>query len=777
MLIVIWLMTVSIGCATNIFGENYYNSIQQLNLKFKSNFSVPNQLLLKPPGETIINESIVFNLTDSNKVTITDPDQPQIESRIDLFMTNVFGFLIGFHSFLIVDSDQIRPLITIYFSQSRLQVLDKSRNVLGSCREQINYSHAQTRNVNLNLSNEIELNEFVANQFKGLFTNVDILNFYKNVVYERKICPLLFKNNSISTLVICCLTDLRIRRNLIEFDDLDEISARLEANIDVSSVSFVDIHNLRLSNKILNRQLFENVRDVNLRGVLLSIDDWTFKAFAQLKAITISIFNLDYFIHSSFNKWFQSVNYGKSLDEALNQSASIVDYLQANAVTLVMSDELLRENRVEDICVFKYFPQDQIVLMEYGLKRLNQMENASCALLYVYRVQILYLTTDLEALLGACNFTHLLSLCDTRKLSYRVGWLFTDHDLSNMLNWIEFIGPIITFPIISFTGLVLNLAIILILTNKTNRREHFKGEKLFKFILLTATFNFVECLVSILKLINICLGSNALYCSSVVNTEWSQYLRVYLIEYLGEAMKTCSTLSNLAFSLERLLSTLKVDLVVFKKFQSMSTKVFLAFILIFSLIISLNKIDEFEYDFEGFFNEKPNVQLTKVNFSTILKSFSSILYFLHYLITDIVVVAVTIFIDFVLIVHVRRELNQKIKKTMTLENNKALLANKLDELIEKKREIKRLVIFSLALNLCTRVPEAIYSYTYSAQRAFFESLPNTASQLDQALEISNIFYDLIQYLYQLSYIFNIFFYYSFNRTFREATQSFLKKSK
>ena len=116
----------------------------------------------------------------------------------------------------------------------------------------------------------------------------------------------------------------------------------------------------------------------------------------------------------------------------------------------------------------------------------------------------------------------------------------------------------------------------------------------------------------------------------------------------------------------------------------------------------------------------------------------------------------------------RQELNKKIKNAKSLEQNKKVQARKVKELEDKKSETKKLVIYSLILNVLTRMPEMIFQISVDIVPLVY---------IDGRVELVNDAYDLTQFFYHFSYVFNIFFYYSFNRQFKEATQYLLNLKK
>ena len=127
----------------------------------------------------------------------------------------------------------------------------------------------------------------------------------------------------------------------------------------------------------------------------------------------------------------------------------------------------------------------------------------------------------------------------------------------NILEGAEYFLVIYLFPIISFAGFLSNILIILIIRNKANQKALFKNEKeesnhrFYELIILGSAFNAAECFIVIFSLINICLGPNSLFCSSIMEEEESQYFKVIVIGHFSETLKTCSILFSIVISFER----------------------------------------------------------------------------------------------------------------------------------------------------------------------------------------------------------------------------------
>ena len=149
-------------------------------------------------------------------------------------------------------------------------------------------------------------------------------------------------------------------------------------------------------------------------------------------------------------------------------------------------------------------------------------------------------------------------------------------------------------PVVSTLGFILNGLIILVINNRHNQIEHFKGDRLFDLIFMVSVFNMADCFISALSIMNICIGFNSIYCSPLTTNLDFQLINRYVIQYLDESIKTCSILASLIFSLERYLNTSQFENRFIKWFKSAKMSHLFAITLVASFLTSLPKICEGE---------------------------------------------------------------------------------------------------------------------------------------------------------------------------------------
>ena len=134
------------------------------------------------------------------------------------------------------------------------------------------------------------------------------------------------------------------------------------------------------------------------------------------------------------------------------------------------------------------------------------------------------------------------------------GW-YVNHNY--ILKWLDFIGPVVTFPILAALAFVCNLLVVLTITitNRRNKKDSPFDSKMFDYILANSVINCVECLVYQLKLVTICISPGAIFCSVIKDSSIAIFIGDYINGYFGETMKTASIITSLCFSLQRYVET------------------------------------------------------------------------------------------------------------------------------------------------------------------------------------------------------------------------------
>ena len=106
-------------------------------------------------------------------------------------------------------------------------------------------------------------------------------------------------------------------------------------------------------------------------------------------------------------------------------------------------------------------------------------------------------------------------------------------DFQAFLDWIELIGPIYSFPLISLSGIITNLLVIIVIKSKKNESFFFdqskKNDRMYNIIVINSILNVIECVISSFNLTTECLGLGSLYCSYIMNMKWAKSISLALL--------------------------------------------------------------------------------------------------------------------------------------------------------------------------------------------------------------------------------------------------------
>ena len=239
---------------------------------------------------------------------------------------------------------------------------------------------------------------------------------------------------------------------------------------------------------------------------------------------------------------------------------------------------------------------------------------------------------------------------------------------------------------------------------------------------------------------------------------------------LGEIFKTSSIVTGLLFSLQRLLETSEANSrrkSILLKMKPARTA-FLIFT--FSSFVSVSKILEYNSSLTVYDSSNPfRISLWFLKGHELQVAF----YFSHYILNDFVFLLANLVIDFKLVLNIKMNLKAKItvkSNNCQSDSFKGTDIKKLKEDLKKKRSVEKkanaLIISSVTVYFFCRIPELAGMIYF-----FFSDNFLLAGSCEYALACY-LLYNVIEYLFMLSYISNIFFYYNFNSSFRKGFRIF-----
>ena len=214
----------------------------------------------------------------------------------------------------------------------------------------------------------------------------------------------------------------------------------------------------------------------------------------------------------------------------------------------------------------------------------------------------------------------------------------------------------------------------------------------------------------------------------------------------------------------------------------MKLRLFVAFCLIFSSLLSINKL--FEYSKENNDNDSLFSQFQyEYPLFALLDKRNMYVYnyilFIHYLINDVVLFVIQIIVDIQLVIIIRRDLSEKRQKLKNLSDNKKEenTIQKLDYLHHVSNETNRMIVYSLFMNAFFRFPEfSLYVYlNFFFEKSDFVFNSHDYSYFDCSIQFCTLLVNLIQFIYLLSYSSYIFFYFKYNKSFRKGFRRFFNR--
>ena len=292
---------------------------------------------------------------------------------------------------------------------------------------------------------------------------------------------------------------------------------------------------------------------------------------------------------------------------------------------------------------------------------------------------------------------------------------------------------------------------------------------MFQYILLNSIFNCFECFLSTFAVLSECLAQYSIFCPSISKLLVVQYFRVFVVGYLGEVLKTCSILTSIGFSFERYYQASRSTNTLFKRLSNMSIRQVCMVVIVFASLTSIAKIYEYRIS-AGVPSNSDYPSRFHINYTNPFNVWH-LMYFLHYILNDFVLLLLNLFIDFCLILIIKKDLKVKLKNRKNLGFSKTSSpAQALQEAktIEAQKKTDKLIIFSAIVYVLTRLPELL------ATIFFYFFLLNYAHEFIKCSTsvFCYFFSNLIEYLYMISYSTNIYFYYKFNRSFEKNFKIF-----
>jgi hypothetical protein len=279
-----------------------------------------------------------------------------------------------------------------------------------------------------------------------------------------------------------------------------------------------------------------------------------------------------------------------------------------------------------------------------------------------------------------------------------------------IIKWLQFILLTILQPILCIFGILNNLINLIVIENRTKRKEF--NEAMYRFIEINSTFNIFYCIIMFLKLMNTCIFDEAgIYCSSLYETPAIQSYKIIVVHFLGNSLKLCSNVSYFLFALCRLIiisSPPKLSTPITSKNKNTTTqkrfKYLFVAMFIFGVCSLLSLFKLFQYklnEWKDYRKEFPYEIRDELYCSTsgqyecaLFSSFKIV----NSILNDICMVVLNILIDVILIKKFHKFLEKKSAvHSVDVDHHKNIQ--------KSKKRINRMVFFNSCLYILSHIPE------------------------------------------------------------------------
>lgn len=591
-------------------------------------------------------------------------------------------------------------------------------------------------------NNGSKINFCDANFSQTPFQNVQFLYFSSSVKYSEYTCPLIFNNTKLDSVIFDGLCETFLRINKLSF--FSNLNVSFTAKIE--SALFI-LYNFRLQKNLINEYIFDNTSFIRLEGTLKSLDIEPFVELHNLKLLQIFLKNLNVLI-SNNSTWLNKI-----VGNFKTEFSFMNNYLFPD----------------EDLCIFKAFKNTINVV--------KSDEICSCTIIYLWSEtkSIKNLPENCQIVQQKCNFTQLLSNCQKPVTSKYKEDLFDFYYKTEMISLFN----LILLPFFCLLSLMTNaLSILFLISGRRMAKmtDQTCSNYLTKLMLINSSLNFIYSFIYLFHMSNICIFYDGIFCSGVKKTILFQVIEKYLVEFIGNSIKTASNIIYV------LVAKCRLKLLIGKKNLNQRSKKFInAIILILICILinlesiftieindlkSLNKNDYSDFPIKNTFINvlKRSAQESYLGLANLNRDFDPIyfgLYFLKFFVNDILLYSLNLVIDCLLIYRLKKLFDYK-KIESTIQISKRKIHEK------KRREFRTtfIIIFNSFILLILRLFELITCLV-----VFYFIIYTKICHISNKI-CTNI-YNLGSLFYLISCSLNIIIFFYLNFEFHNAAKNFL----
>jgi hypothetical protein len=711
----------------------------------------------------------------------------------------------------------LKSFFSIHFSniygidvESNIRDDLKFTNINNNNNNQFDYKylmwHFELSNFHFYFKNKIINNETCTyelfKQTNGFLSQIHFLIMESDVTYSDQICPLVFHNSIIQTLSIKMVSSSFIFNNKFAF--IKDIPLHLfdyPFNSNILQLK-ISLYHYDLDLKLLNEHVFESIMDLDIDGIIKSIQDDLFKSFTNLKQLRFRTQNVKG-LFAFKNKWLNYLN----INVINKKEFKINDQDIFNLVLFQMfSNVTYYEYPNVDFCYFKDFPHQRLVLpqlrpsyktkltctelflVQYSIKYEYHLNQLSDLLLSSYSYSqyyiddviedtfLYYKVASINELIEKCNFTKRLKLCNITTISIINNevdldhWYMIDWKVLSKYSYISFIFYI--NPILSLLSILISILNVIILTSKHLKKE---VKCLYYYFNIHLITNILFISAQYLDLLTECTYEDY-FCSLFESSIYLQYFKIFGLKLIKNSLTTFSNVSYTSFILIRYTKITSSKNVTLKYFEKLKLKYFILISIPFSVLINVYICFAYSTQFIDLYLTEVNSRIPfdyfKINISKNENIILNIFQYFKIIISDLFFYIMSIVFDIYLVLF--------IKKSITTVRTASMIIGINNKNTEKKQASKRRLTTMIILNGCNffmfRLPLAlidiyglIISISISQIKNSLEYTPNLSffivcRYFKFCESLQKLFYSF----YALSFIIQFYIFYKLDTNFKES---------
>ena len=384
---------------------------------------------------------------------------------------------------------------------------------------------------------------------------------FKRVIYPKSLCPLIFWRTHLSEVRFGDITNSFLEKNRLNFTHIAHIKSDFLVKVFVLQL---ELYQERLTSSLMIKFLFRHLFELKIYGIVDDIQYDLFKDFSRLQNIDLLISDFKGLFHKG-NKWLSHLNSEVNVD--LSNASDIESHmgrmlrLRFQYPKQLVSFDTVYDYPDEDLCYFKNFPHHRLV---YPIVVPGRNINCTCTLVwlkyyshlyepysmnetsdyalnyqnyFLYTLQLTYNFCGESFNVSACELEKRLNNCEirlrgsyTERRALVTFRLENDLDVYYFVKFFELILLVFLQPVLCLIGILSNVGVFVIITNKSRKKEF--SDPMYRHILINAVFNVLYCGILILKLVNTCTSFNTeFFCSAVYQTDASQWFKACIFYF------------------------------------------------------------------------------------------------------------------------------------------------------------------------------------------------------------------------------------------------------